>query len=141
MNRMFLLCVFIAGGRHPFLASYKVGYQSDGLITALEVDLYSNAGMSLDLSAGIMDRAMFHMENAYYIPNIRVKGFICRTNLPSNTAFRGFGAPQSMFLMETIIGDIAIKLNQLPNKVLIRNYSSNLYTKLLIIVWKLKLNL
>ena len=99
------------------MARYRVGYQSDGKIVVLIVDLYSNAGISLDLSAGVMDRALFHIDNAYYIPNIRVSGHLCRTNIASNTAFRGFGGPQSMFVMETIINDISINLNKAPNEV------------------------
>ena len=99
------------------MAKYKVGYRSDGKILALVVDLYSNAGSSLDLSAGVMDRALFHIDNTYYIPNIRVSGHLCHTNLASNTAFRGFGAPQSMLAMESIINDISISLNKTPNEV------------------------
>ncbi|KAI6654571.1 Xanthine dehydrogenase/oxidase [Oopsacas minuta] len=105
------------GGRHPFLAKYKVGYQSDGKIIALIIDLYSNAGISSDLSPGVMDRALFHIDNAYNIPNILVNGHLCRTNLPSNTAFRGFGGPQGMFVIESIISDIALSLEMPPNEV------------------------
>jgi xanthine dehydrogenase/oxidase len=75
-------------------ARYKLGFTKDGKIQALEIDMYSNAGNSLDLSASVMDRALFHMDNCYLIPNIRGTGFTCKTNLPTNTAFRGFGGPQ-----------------------------------------------
>ena len=109
--------ILLLGGRHPFLAKYKVGYRSDGKILALTVELYSNAGMSLDLSAGVLDRALFHIENTYHIPNLRVSGHLCRTNLPSNTAFRGFGGPQGMFVVESIISDIAQTLNKPHNEV------------------------
>ena len=83
-----------SGGRHPFMARYRVGATSDGLIKALDIQMYSNAGCSLDLSGAVMDRALFHLDNAYLIPNVRGVGFCCRTNLPTNTAFRGFGGPQ-----------------------------------------------
>ena len=82
------------GGRHPFMAKYKVGFTKEGVVTALDIDMYSNAGYSIDLSISVMDRALFHMDNAYLIPNIRGVGHVCKTNLPTNTAFRGFGGPQ-----------------------------------------------
>uniref|UniRef100_A0A4X1TFA1 Xanthine dehydrogenase/oxidase n=1 Tax=Sus scrofa TaxID=9823 RepID=A0A4X1TFA1_PIG len=88
--------MLMTGGRHPFLARYKVGFMKTGKIVALEVDHYSNAGNSLDLSHGIMERALFHMDNSYKIPNIRGTGRLCKTNLPSNTAFRGFGGPRGL---------------------------------------------
>ena len=99
------------GGRHPFACKYKVkiarlplffsfhlnlqvGFSSAGKIIALDSKIYNNAGSSLDLSGAVMDRALFHSENCYKIPNMKVTGHVCRTNLPSNTAFRGFGGPQ-----------------------------------------------
>lgn len=96
------------GTRHPFLAKYKVGFTTNGKIKALDVTLYSNTGNSLDLSAAVMERAVFHAENCYLIPNIRVLGYMCKTNLPSNTAFRGFGGPQGMMFAESWITDVAI---------------------------------
>jgi xanthine dehydrogenase/oxidase len=83
------------GIRHPFLAKYKVGFDSTGRLTALDVQLFSNGGNTMDLSRGIMERAVFHIDNAYRIENLRCHGIVCRTNLPSNTAFRGFGGPQA----------------------------------------------
>jgi xanthine dehydrogenase molybdopterin-binding subunit B len=83
-----------SGGRHPFLGRYRVGVNRDGAIVALDVTLYNNAGWSLDLSGAVLDRALFHIDNCYDVPNLRVTGFCCRTNLPTNTAFRGFGGPQ-----------------------------------------------
>uniref|UniRef100_A0A4X1TB92 Xanthine dehydrogenase/oxidase n=1 Tax=Sus scrofa TaxID=9823 RepID=A0A4X1TB92_PIG len=99
--------MLMTGGRHPFLARYKVGFMKTGKIVALEVDHYSNAGNSLDLSHGIMERALFHMDNSYKIPNIRGTGRLCKTNLPSNTAFRGFG-PQGMFIAEYWMSEVAV---------------------------------
>ncbi|OYT17536.1 MAG: xanthine dehydrogenase molybdopterin binding subunit [Bacteroidetes bacterium 4572_77] len=97
----------ITGKRHAFLSPYKVGFSSKGKIEALEVELNSNGGASLDLSTAIMERAMFHLDNAYYIQNFKVTGKSWKTNLPPNTAFRGFGAPQSIALIENIIDRIA----------------------------------
>ncbi|XP_061480984.1 xanthine dehydrogenase/oxidase [Rhineura floridana] len=101
--------MLISGGRHPFLGQYKVGFRKNGRITSLEVSYYSNGGNSVDLSFGVMDRALFHMDNSYNIPNIRGTGKVCKTNLSSNTAFRGFGGPQGMMVAECWMSDIAMK--------------------------------
>lgn len=76
------------------LGVVQVGFTNEGKILAMDVDLYNNAGCSLDLSAAVMDRALMHCENSYRIPNVRAVGHVCRTNVASNTAFRGFGGPQ-----------------------------------------------
>ncbi|KAM3930799.1 xanthine dehydrogenase/oxidase [Leptodactylus fuscus] len=99
--------MLITGGRHPYLGRYKVGFKKTGQITALEVSYYANAGNSCDLSHGVLDRTLFHMDNAYKIPNIKGTGYVCKTNLPSNTAFRGFGGPQGMMVAEAWMSDIA----------------------------------
>uniref|UniRef100_A0A3Q2TXX1 Xanthine dehydrogenase n=1 Tax=Fundulus heteroclitus TaxID=8078 RepID=A0A3Q2TXX1_FUNHE len=99
--------MLITGGRHPFYGKYKVGFLQTGKVVALDVTFYSNAGNSMDLSQAIMERALFHMENSYSIPNVHGQGFICRTNLPSNTAFRGFGGPQGLMVAEAWITDVA----------------------------------
>ncbi len=78
----------LTGGRHPFLGRYKVGASKDGRINALSLELYSNAGCSYDLSLPVMDRALFHSDNVYHIPHVHVRGRLCKTHLPSNTAFR-----------------------------------------------------
>nr|XP_060610128.1 xanthine dehydrogenase/oxidase [Anolis sagrei ordinatus] len=101
--------MLISGGRHPFLGRYKVGFKKNGRITSLDVSYYSNGGNSADLSFGVMDRAVLHMDNSYNIPNIRGIGKVCKTNLSSNTAFRGFGGPQGMMVAECWISDIALK--------------------------------
>nr|XP_056708333.1 xanthine dehydrogenase/oxidase [Euleptes europaea] len=101
--------MLITGGRHPFLGQYKVGFKKNGRITGLEVSYYSNGGNSVDLSHGVMDRALFHMDNTYNIPNIKGVGIVCKTNLSSNTAFRGFGGPQGMMVAECWMSDIALK--------------------------------
>lgn len=88
-----------SGQRHPFLVNWKVGFNSEGKISALQANLFSNGGYSLDISGGVMDRALSHIENCLFIPNVDVRGRICKTNTVSNTAYRGFGGPQvcSMF--------------------------------------------
>lgn len=83
--------MMMTGTRHPFLVKYEVSFNNDGKLTGSKVKIYNNAGYSLDLSHSVLERAMFHYENACYIPNSLVLGWSCRTNIPSNTAFRGFG--------------------------------------------------
>ncbi|XP_011496569.1 PREDICTED: xanthine dehydrogenase-like, partial [Ceratosolen solmsi marchali] len=104
--------MLLTGTRHPFLFKYKVGFTGDGIIKVIEIHIYANGGNSLDLSVPAMFRAMTHIENAYKIPALRIFEYLCKTNLPSNTAFRGFGAPQAMFASETIIRHIADYLNR-----------------------------
>uniref|UniRef100_A0A671R9Z6 Xanthine dehydrogenase/oxidase-like n=1 Tax=Sinocyclocheilus anshuiensis TaxID=1608454 RepID=A0A671R9Z6_9TELE len=100
--------MLVTGGRHPFFGHYKVGYMNNGRVMALDVMLYSNAGNSLDLSLSILERALFHMDNSYNIPNIHGTGYMCKTNLPSNSAFRGFGGPQGMMIAESWMSDVAL---------------------------------
>lgn len=107
-------CVFdrdtdmaITGKRHPFKSWYTVGFTSDGLITALQVDHFSDGGCSTDLSPSILERAMLHTDNGYFLPHARITGRICKTNLPSNTAFRGFGGPQGAAVIENVMEEIA----------------------------------
>lgn len=101
-----------SGMRHPFLGRYKVGFNNDGKIQALEINLYSNAGNSMDLSVSVMERALFHVDNCYKIPNVKATGYCCKTNITSNTAFRGFGGPQSMLICETWIERMSIILKK-----------------------------
>jgi xanthine dehydrogenase large subunit len=93
----------MTGKRHPYSSDYKLGLKADGTIVALEATYYQNAGASADLSPAVLDRTLFHAANAYHIPNVRATGISCKTNLPSNTAFRGFGGPQGKFVIETAI--------------------------------------
>ncbi|CAH1407061.1 unnamed protein product [Nezara viridula] len=112
----------ITGHRHPFYGKYKAGFDKDGKIKACEISLYCNAGCSTDLSDAVMERAMFHVQNTMHIENLEISGYVCRTNLPSNTAFRGFGAPQAMLLGETIVFHIAEILEIDPDLVHFRNF-------------------
>ncbi|XP_045474437.1 xanthine dehydrogenase [Harmonia axyridis] len=99
--------MIMTGGRHPFQMKYKVAFDDQGKILGCKIKIYCNAGYSMDLSPSLLERAMTHFENAYYIPVVHVEGYVCKTNLPSNTAFRGFGGPQGMYVGETIIREIA----------------------------------
>ncbi|KAK8445619.1 hypothetical protein SEVIR_9G359200v4 [Setaria viridis] len=106
-----------SGQRHSFLGRYKVGFTNDGKVLALDLELYNNGGNSLDLSRAVLERAMFHSENVYDIPNIRISGQVCLTNFPSNTAFRGFGGPQGMLITENWIHHIASELQRSPEDI------------------------
>ena len=102
--------MMITGKRHPFLARFEVGFDQDGMLLAARVALFSNAGWSLDLSRAITDRALFHLDNAYYIPSVQFRGQVAKTNVSSNTAFRGFGGPQGMLVIEEILDRVARRL-------------------------------
>lgn len=93
----------ITGKRHPYSTDFKIGLTKDCRIMAFEAVFYQNAGASADLSPAVLDRTLFHCSNSYYIPNLKATGYSCRTNLPPNTAFRGFGGPQGMFAIESAI--------------------------------------
>ncbi|KAK4133189.1 hypothetical protein BT67DRAFT_443111 [Trichocladium antarcticum] len=99
-----------SGQRHPFLGRWKVGVNRDGKIQALDLDVFNNAGWSWDLSAAVCERAMSHSDGCYRIPNMHVRGRICKTNTMSNTAFRGFGGPQGMFIAESYMSEVADRL-------------------------------
>lgn len=102
--------MMVTGKRHPVKSFYEVGYNSEGRVTALKIDYFSDGGATADLSTSIIARTLFHTDNCYDIPNLRATGTICRTNLPSNTAFRGFGGPQGVAAIENILEDIAADL-------------------------------
>lgn len=97
----------MTGKRHGFHVTYDVGFDDDGLITGMDVMQAADCGMSADLSNAIADRAMFHADNTYFLSDATVTSYRCFTNKVSNTAFRGFGGPQGMLVMEYIIDDIA----------------------------------
>jgi xanthine dehydrogenase large subunit len=97
------------GKRHPFKTWYRAGFKRDGRLTAFDLKLFANGGCSTDLSFAVLERAMLHSDNAYYLPNVRFEGRVCKTNLPSNTAFRGFGGPQGVAGIEHVLQAIAVK--------------------------------
>jgi xanthine dehydrogenase large subunit len=100
----------MTGKRHPYSSDYKIGFDKDLKIVAYEAEFFQNAGASADLSPPVLERTLFHCTNSYYIPNVTVAAYSCRTNLPPNTAFRGFGGPQGMFVIEAAIAHAAEKL-------------------------------
>ncbi|MBT5094510.1 MAG: xanthine dehydrogenase molybdopterin binding subunit [Halobacteriovoraceae bacterium] len=102
----------MTGKRHPFLNDYKVGFSEDGKIEALKVNFFADGGAFVDLSPAILQRAMFHIDNAYYLPHSYIEGRICKTNTAPNTAFRGFGGPQGAAVIESILEDIAVVLKK-----------------------------
>ena len=101
----------MTGKRHPYSADYKIGLDADFKIIAYEVTFYQNAGAACDLSLPVLERTLFHCTNSYFIPNVSATAYSCKTNLPPNTAFRGFGGPQGMFVIESAIAHAAEKLN------------------------------
>lgn len=103
--------ILTSGQRHPFLCNWKVAVSKDGKILALDADVYANAGHSQDLSAAVLDRSLSHIDGVYKIPNVHVRGRLCRTNTVSNTAFRGFGGPQGLFFAECYISEVADRLD------------------------------
>lgn len=112
----------LTGKRHPFFARYDVGFDDDGLLQALRVDLVADGGWSCDLSPPVLMRAMVHVDNAYFIPHAEVTGRIAKTHLASNTAFRGFGGPQGMVIGEEIVDRVARHLRLPAHVVRERNF-------------------
>jgi len=95
------------GKRHAYVSRYKIGFNNDGRIVASKFEFYSNGGAFADLSTAVMERTMMHADNAYHLPNVSITGQVCKTNLPPNTAFRGFGGPQGVIVIENAIQEIA----------------------------------
>jgi len=115
LNRREDIC--FTGKRHPYSSDFRLGLSSAGKILAYEVQYFQNAGASADLSTAILERSLFHCTNTYAIPNVRATAASCRTNLPPFTAFRGFGAPQAMFVLESAIVKAADKLDLSPRTI------------------------
>ena len=109
--------MIMTGKRHDFLFDYEVGFNNSGEILALKIMMASRCGISPDLSGAINDRAIYHIDNAYFLPNIEINSYRCKTNTVSNTAFRGFGGPQGMFCIENIIENIAQKLKREASEI------------------------
>ena len=112
----------ITGKRHPFYVEYDVGFDDNGLLHGIEIELAGNCGYSPDLSGSIVDRAMFHSDNAYFLGNATINGHRCKTNTASNTAYRGFGGPQGMVAIEEIMDAVARSLGKDPLEVRKLNY-------------------
>jgi xanthine dehydrogenase large subunit len=114
--------IIITGKRHDFYSEYEVGFDELGVIKGLKLKLASRCGISPDLSEAINDRALLHIDNAYYLENILVENYLCKTNTASNTAFRGFGGNQGMMAIENIIDHIAISLKKDSAEIRRRNF-------------------
>ncbi|MFO0598471.1 MAG: xanthine dehydrogenase molybdopterin binding subunit [Myxococcaceae bacterium] len=110
------------GKRHPFLTKFDVGFTKTGELVALDAKLYSDGGFSTDLSRAILDRALFHIDNGYFIPHVRTEGRVAKTHQPSNTAFRGFGGPQGMAVIEDIISRFCERTGLDPVEVRRKNF-------------------
>jgi xanthine dehydrogenase large subunit len=116
------LDMMLTGKRHPFFARFTAGFEDDGLLRGLALDLFSDGGWSLDLSEPVLWRALFHADNAYLIRALDATGWVCKTHKTSQTAFRGFGGPQGMLVIEDILDRMARTLNIAPERVRERNF-------------------
>ena len=112
----------ITGKRHPFSYRWDVGFDDNGLITGLQLHMAAHCGFSADLSGPVADRAVFHADNAYFLSDVAISSYRCKLNTQSHTAFRGFGGPQGVIVIEAIMGDIARTLGLDPLAVRQRNY-------------------
>jgi xanthine dehydrogenase large subunit len=105
----------MTGKRHPYSSDFKLGLDENFKIQAYEVTFFQNAGAAADLSPAVLERTLFHATNTYFIPNVEATAYSCRTNLPPNTAFRGFGGPQGMFVIESAIAKAAAMIGVDPS--------------------------
>jgi xanthine dehydrogenase large subunit len=111
----------MSGKRHPYSSDFKIGLTKNLKVLAFESTYYQNGGAAADLSPAIMERTLFHAANSYFIPNLKATAYSCKTNLPPFTAFRGFGAPQAMFVIESAIAFAAEKLKVPARKIQEKN--------------------
>jgi len=114
--------IIITGKRHEFHSDFEVGFNDSGIIEGLKIKLASRCGMSPDLSGAINGRAIMHIDNAYYLPNVQVQNYLCKTNTVSSTAFRGFGGNQGMMAIENIVDNISRYLNKDPYQIRKNNF-------------------
>tara|TARA_Y100001936_G_scaffold251773_1_gene308956 strand:+ start:1221 stop:3539 length:2319 start_codon:yes stop_codon:yes gene_type:complete len=114
--------IILTGKRHDFYSEYEVGFNDNGKIEGLKLKLASRCGMSPDLSYAINERALLHLDNAYYLSDLEVKNYLCKTNTSSSTAFRGFGGNQGMMAIENIIDNISRHLKKDPSEVRKENF-------------------
>ncbi|MBL4623789.1 MAG: molybdopterin-dependent oxidoreductase [Flavobacteriales bacterium] len=115
----------MTGKRHPYRSDYKIGFSKELKIMAYEATFHQNAGASADLSSAVMERTLFHATNAYYVPNVEVTAYSCKTHLPPNTAFRGFGGPQGKFVIEAAIQEAATQLGVSAREIQEKNLVEN----------------
>ncbi len=116
------LDMVLTGKRHPFLSRFTAGFDNEGRLRGIELRLWSDGGWSLDLSDPVLWRALFHCDNAYLIPALDASGWVCKTHKTSQTAFRGFGGPQGMLVIEDILDRVARTLGVPPDVVRERNF-------------------
>ncbi len=109
------------GKRHPYCSDYRIGVGADGKVLAYQVEFYQNAGAAADLSPAILERTLFHCTGSYFVPNVKATAYCCRTNLLPNTAFRGFGGPQGMFVIEAAVFKAAAALGVSPAELQEKN--------------------
>lgn len=114
--------MMVTGKRHPFWARYEAGFSTEGELLGMRVEVVSNGGWAEDLSSAILDRCLFHLDNTYFIPELHFVGRVAKTNLPSNTAFRGFGGPQGAVVIEEVMNRAAEQLKLDPAQVKRRNF-------------------
>ena len=114
--------ILVTGKRHGFDFRYTVGFDDEGRVLALDASLAADGGWSLDMTPGVVARALTHVDNAYWLPHVRAVGYSCRTNKQSNTAFRGFGGPQGVLVMEDAIDRIAHRLGRDANQIRALNF-------------------
>jgi xanthine dehydrogenase large subunit len=107
----------MTGKRHPYESTYKIGLSKDFKILAYEAEFLQNSGAAADLSPAIAERTLFHATNSYFVPNVKTTVLSCKTNLPPNTAFRGFGGPQGMFVIESAIAKAASEIGVSPREI------------------------
>ncbi|CAF1173308.1 unnamed protein product [Rotaria sordida] len=104
--------ISITGHRHPYKIKYKVAFTNEGHFLGLDIQMWNNGGCTLDASRAVMELSMLHVGNTYQFPNIKIRGRVCKTHIPSNTAFRGFGGPQAMLACETVVEHVAAYLKR-----------------------------
>ena len=119
----------VTGKRHPFEYEYSVGFDQTGRLNGLKIKMAANCGFSADLSGPVADRAIFHADNAYFLEDVEIASYRCKLNVQSHTAYRGFGGPQGMIVIEVIMSDIARHLGMDPLDVRLRNLYSSDATK------------
>ncbi|MFL2896426.1 MAG: xanthine dehydrogenase molybdopterin binding subunit [Candidatus Pelagibacter sp.] len=117
--------IILTGKRHEFYSEYEVGFDNQGLINGLKLKLASNCGMSPDLSYAINERALLHIDNAYHLSDVEIENHLCKTNISTSTAFRGFGGNQGMMSIENIIDNISRHLNKDPSEIRKVNFYKN----------------